>query len=157
MAKEIERKFLVAGDGWRATAGPGVAMRQFYIAAMSDRSVRLRILDAKSAKLTIKVGTGLLVRDEFEFDVPLSEAEDMLSAALGTVIEKTRYRVPGGAHVWEVDVYAGVHAGLIVAEVEMRSEDDDPTLPDWLGAEVTSDGRYSNFSLATHAQIPGEA
>lgn len=157
MAKEIERKFLVAGDGWRATAGTGVRMRQFYIAAMPDRSVRLRILDGTSARLTIKVGTGMLVRDEFEFEVPLSEAEDMLSATLGTVIEKTRYRVPGGAHVWEVDVFSGAHAGLIVAEVEMRSEADEPELPDWLGAEVTEDGRYSNFALSTHGQPPEEA
>lgn len=109
------------------------------------------------ARLTIKVGTGMLVRDEFEFEVPLSEAEDMLSAALGTVIEKTRYRVPGGAHVWEVDVFSGAHAGLIVAEVEMRSEADEPELPDWLGAEVTEDGRYSNFALSTHGQPPEEA
>lgn len=149
MAKEIERKFLVKHESWRAEAGPGAAMRQGYLAAMDDRTVRIRLIDGESARLTIKIGTGMLTRDEFEYEVPLGDGEELIASAIGTVIAKTRYRVQGETHVWEVDVFEEPYAGLIVAEVEMRTENDDPVLPDWIGQEVTDDQRYSNFALAT--------
>ncbi|PYE41767.1 CYTH domain-containing protein [Rhizobium sp. PP-F2F-G20b] len=149
MAKEIERKFLVKQESWRAEAGPGAAMRQGYLAAMDDRTVRIRLIDGESACLTIKIGTGMLTRDEFEYEVPLDDGEELIASAIGTVIAKTRYRVQGETHVWEVDVFEEPYAGLIVAEVEMRTENDDPVLPDWIGEEVTDDRRYSNFALAT--------
>ena len=151
MAKEIERKFLVKHAGWRAEAGPGAAMRQGYLAAMNDRTVRIRLIDGQNARLTIKIGTGMLTRDEFEYEVPLADGEELIASAIGTVIAKTRYRVRVGTHVWEVDVFEEPYAGLIVAEVEMRTETDDLAMPDWIGDEVTDDRRYSNFALATQS------
>jgi CYTH domain-containing protein len=116
---------------------------------MDDRSVRVRILDGRKARLTIKIGRSTITRDEFEYDIPIAEAKELLQNAIGIVIEKTRYRVPYEGFVWEVDVFAGEHRGLVIAEVEMMSETDNPALPRWLGREVTGDFRYSNQALAT--------
>ncbi|KQS76568.1 adenylate cyclase [Rhizobium sp. Leaf384] len=149
MAKEIERKFLVKHAGWRTAAGPGATMRQGYLAAMDDRTIRIRLINGESARLTIKIGTGMLTRDEFEYEIPLADGEELIASAIGTVIAKTRYRVQGETHVWEVDVFEEPYAGLIVAEVEMQTETDSLAMPDWIGEEVTDDRRYSNFALAT--------
>ncbi len=149
MAKEIERKFLVRNDGWRSGAKTKSVFKQGYIASMDDRSVRVRVLDNEKARLTIKIGRSTMTRDEFEYDIPVADAEQLLGDAIGIVIEKTRYRVPHEGFVWEVDVFAGEHRGLVIAEVEMRSETDKPALPSWLGREVTGDFRYSNQALAT--------
>jgi CYTH domain-containing protein len=116
---------------------------------MDDRSVRIRILDEKTARLTMKIGRSTLTRDEFEYEIPVSDAEELLENAIGIVIEKTRYRVPYEGFVWEVDVFGGAHRGLVIAEVEMQAETDNPPLPAWLGREVTGDFRYSNQALAT--------
>lgn len=148
MAKEIERKFLVASDDWRREADHGTSFLQAYIVTMNDRSTRVRLMDDARATLTIKIGSGLLTRDEFEYDIPVADARDLMSKAVGMIIEKTRFRVARGSFVWEVDVYAAAHHGLVVAEVELRTEDDEPELPQWLGAEVTGDPRYSNQSLS---------
>lgn len=149
MAKEIERKFLVRSDGWRSAVETKSVLRQGYIASMDDRSVRVRILDSRKARLTIKIGRSAIIRDEFEYDIPVAEAEELLQNAIGIVIEKTRYRVPHEGFVWEVDVFTGEHRGLVIAEVEMNAETDKPALPAWLGREVTGDFRYSNQALAT--------
>ena len=149
MAKEIERKFLVRSDGWRSAAETKSSLRQGYIASMDDRSVRVRILDGRKARLTIKIGRSAITRDEFEYDIPVADAEELLQNAIGIVIEKTRHRVPYEGFVWEVDVFAGEHRGLVIAEVEMTAETDKPALPAWLGREVTGDFRYSNQALAT--------
>jgi adenylate cyclase len=149
MAKEIERKFLVRSDGWRSSVETKSVLRQGYIASMDDRSVRVRIIDKTSARLTIKIGRSTMPRDEFEYEIPIADAEELLDAAIGIVIEKTRYRVPYEGYVWEVDVFAGRHRGLVIAEVEMKSEAERPALPTWLGREVTGDFRYSNQALAT--------
>lgn len=149
MAKEIERKFLVRGEAWRSAVASKSALKQGYVASMDDRSVRIRILDEKTARLTMKIGRGTLTRDEFEYEIPVSDADELLENAIGIVIEKTRYRVPYEGFVWEVDVFAGAHRGLIIAEVEMEAETDSPPLPAWLGREVTGDFRYSNQALAT--------
>ncbi|MBB4217375.1 CYTH domain-containing protein [Rhizobium sp. BK212] len=116
---------------------------------MDDRSVRVRILDDRKAKLTIKIGRSTITRDEFEYDIPIADAKELLQNAIGIVIEKTRYRVPHQGFVWEVDVFTGEHRGLVIAEVEMTAETDNPALPSWLGREVTGDFRYSNQALAT--------
>jgi CYTH domain-containing protein len=97
----------------------------------------------------MKIGRGTLTRDEFEYEIPVADAEELLENAIGIVIEKTRYRVPYEGFVWEVDVFAGAHRGLVIAEVEMQAETDNPPLPAWLGREVTGDFRYSNQALAT--------
>ncbi|MBP2443673.1 CYTH domain-containing protein [Rhizobium leguminosarum] len=149
MAKEIERKFLVRSDGWRSAVETKSVLKQGYIASMDDRSVRVRILDDRKARLTIKIGRSTITRDEFEYDLPIADAKELLQNAIGIVIEKTRYRVPHEGFVWEVDVFAGEHRGLVIAEVEMTAETDDPALPAWLGREVTGDSRYSNQALAT--------
>jgi len=149
MAKEIERKFLVHSDAWRSGVETKSLLKQGYIASMDDRSVRVRVLDNAKARLTVKIGRSTMTREEFEYDIPVADAEQLLDDAIGIIIEKTRYRVPHGGFVWEVDVFAGQHRGLVIAEVEMRSESDNPALPLWIGREVTGDFRYSNQALAT--------
>lgn len=149
MAKEIERKYLVKDEGWRSAVSSFSEFLQAYIASGKDRSVRVRIMDGKRAKLTIKVGRDLFARDEFEYDIPLVDAEEMSRQALGVVLEKTRYKVPFEGHVWEVDVYAGTYEGLVVAEVEMADEKVQPVVPEWIGQEITGDRRYSNAVMAT--------
>jgi CYTH domain-containing protein len=90
-----------------------------------------------------------MTRDEFEYDIPVEDAEELLRTAIGIIIEKTRYRVPHEGFVWGIDVFAGDHRGLVIAEVEMQAETDEPKLPSWIGREVTGDFRYSNQALAT--------
>lgn len=147
MAREIERKFLLAGDGWRPHAHSAKRLEQFYLFAGDDRSCRVRITDGASAKLTIKMGRGLS-RGEFEYDVPLEDAEALRASALGRIVEKTRYLVANGRHTIEIDVYEGILDGLVVAEIELAGEDESFERPDFLGAEVTGDARYLNQTLA---------
>ena len=154
MAKEIERKFLVRSDAWRSEATAQTSLLQGYIVVGEDRHVRVRLLDGTSARLTIKIGRKLLSRDEYEYEIPVADAQELIRAHTGTVIEKVRYRVPHGAFVWEVDVFQGAYEGLVVAEVEMSSERDQPPLPEWLGREVTGDRRFSNMVLATENLSP---
>ncbi|OHV75518.1 CYTH domain-containing protein [Ensifer sp. LCM 4579] len=153
MAKEIERKFLVASDGWKHHADKGIRLRQAYIVTMEDRSVRVRIHGNKWARLTVKIGKSSLVRNEYEYDLPMDDARELLSQAVGLVIEKRRFRVPHKGFTWEVDVYEGALEGLVVAEVEMKRESDLPALPAWLGQEITGDRRYSNQALATEGVL----
>jgi adenylate cyclase len=148
MAKEIERKFLVSGQRWRTFADEGVAIRQAYIVAQEDRSLRVRIYGDGKARMTLKIGHAVLVRDEYEYDIDRDEAEDMLRHAIGNVIEKVRYKVPYEGHVWEIDVYGGAHKGLVIAEVELASINEEPELPNWVGREVTGESQYSNQSMA---------
>lgn len=154
MAKEIERKFLVVGDSWRDQVISTTPMRQAYMATGRDRSVRIRIKNDKSARLTIKIGRSAVVRDEFEYDIPLADAEEMMDLAIGNVIEKVRHTVQVGNFLWEVDVFQGAYNGLVTAEVEMQSEADKPLMPTWIGREVTGDHRYSNQALATEHLKP---
>ncbi|MCA1368270.1 CYTH domain-containing protein [Bradyrhizobium sp. BRP14] len=157
MAKEIERKFLVASSGWREHADGGTRLRQAYIVTMEDRSVRVRIHGNKRARLTIKIGKSALVRHEYEYDLPMDDARELLTQAVGVVIEKRRYRVPYKGFTWEVDVYEGALEGLVVAEVEMKRETDLPALPSWLGREITGDRRYSNQALATEGLLEAQS
>lgn len=153
MGVEIERKFLVAGDGWRAAATRARRMQQGYVAREGGVSVRLRIAEGR-ARLTIK-GAGGLVRPEFEYPVPLADAEEMLAAlCAGRRIAKTRHEVPHGGLVWEVDVFEGALAGLVVAEVEVPDTAHALDLPPWAGREVTEDPRYANAALASAAAPP---
>ncbi|WP_188854587.1 CYTH domain-containing protein [Aureimonas glaciei] len=147
MAMEIERKFLLRDDSWRRSAGEVVAIRQFYLGRRDDFSVRVRIVDAAQAYLTIKTGAGLS-RGEFEYPIPLADALDLEPARIGRVIVKRRHRLPLGRHVIEVDVFEGDLAPLVVAEIELESENDLVDLPAFLGLEVTGDSAYSNALLA---------
>jgi len=155
MAKEIERKFLVLRDRWQrfvaAAAPTGKAYCQGYIAtAISGQSVRVRIA-GESGFLTIKgpaQGEQGLTRAEFEYAIPFSEAQEMLETLCERpFISKTRYVVPLGNAVWEVDEFEGDNAGLMVAEVELMSEAQSFERPDWLGEEVSGETRYYNSSL----------
>jgi CYTH domain-containing protein len=155
MATEIERKYLVVGEGWRdAALGPGVVLRQGYLAAGPGPVVRVR-LAGTAAFLTVK-GPGLLSRAEFEYPIPPADAVAMLETLCPPpVIEKTRTRVLHAGMVWEVDVFAGHLAGLVLAEVELASAGQAVALPGWVGREVTQDGRYHNSALVRAPGVPG--
>lgn len=155
VAKEIERKFLVSGDVWREGAGVAVRMRQFYLAATADRSIRVRVRDRASAMLTLKFGGQTRERDEFEYTIPIEEAEEMSAFAIGQVIEKTRHHVSHKDRLYEVDVFDGSLAGLVIAELETPDDVDDADLPPWLGREVTDDPGYYNASLALNGLPAG--
>lgn len=146
MATEIERKFLVTGDGWKS-ASDGTRIAQGYLSIDADRTVRVR-LAGNEAWLTIKGRTEGISRAEFEYPIPPDEARELLKLCLPSVIDKTRHRVPFGGHVWEVDVFHGDNGGLILAEVELADESVNPELPAWAGAEVSDDPRYYNSSLS---------
>lgn len=148
MAKEIERKFLVKDDSWRAAVEKKIAIVQFYLAISAERSIRLRISDGMTARLTLKFGSDLAERDEFEYAVPLSEALEMKAFAIGSVIVKTRYHVRHGDHLYEIDVFSGDLDGLVMAELETPDIVANALLPAWIGREVTGEPRYSNASLA---------
>jgi CYTH domain-containing protein len=147
MAKEVERKFLLASDGWRAGAEAGTTIRQFYLFAAEDRSIRVRLRD-DTAILTCKFGRVARERDEFEYRIPVADALQMQTFARGNVIEKTRYRVRHADNMFEVDVFGGALSGLEIAELETTEEVAEALLPQWLGREVTGDAAYYNASLA---------
>lgn len=152
MATEIERKFLVVSDAWRSGAGPGRKYRQAYLCDDGRCAVRLRISGAK-AKLSLKARkaeTGpAIVSHEFEYDIPLVDAEEMLrELTAGSVIVKTRYEVRHAGLTWEIDVFEGENAPLVLAEVELANAEQDPPLPPWVGREVSNDERYLNAALA---------
>ena len=146
MPREIERKFLVTSDAWRIDA-QGKRYRQGYLSIDVDRTVRVRVA-GDAGFLTVKGRSSGAARAEYEYPIPLAHAEEMLDRlCLRPLIEKTRYRIPHGGLVWEVDVFAGENAGLVVAEVEIEAEDQEVALPPWVGREVTGDHRYANASL----------
>lgn len=146
MAKEIERKFLVAHDGWRGGA-TGVSIRQGYL-ARGQATVRVRVAGARGL-LTVKGPTEGLSRDEFEYPVPVQDARQMLDRLCGErIVDKTRYRVTVGDHEWVVDEFQGANEGLVLAEVELQREDEHVEMPDWVGEEVSADPRYTNAALS---------
>jgi CYTH domain-containing protein len=146
VASEIERKFLVTGDSWN-DGSPGVRIAQGYLSRDPDRSVRVR-LAGEEAWLTIKGRTEGITRTEFEYAIPVDDARVLLEMCPPPVIDKTRHRIPFGGHVWEVDVFHGANEGLVIAEVELADESVAIDPPPWVGAEVSSDPRYYNASLA---------
>src|SRR5262245_40311836 len=132
MPKEIERKFLVKGDGWRRQAA-GKRYRQGYLSTVKERQVRVRTAGDK-AVITVKGISRGSTRSEYEYEIPTADANEILDHLCEKpLIEKTRYRIPIGDVVWEVDEFSGENAGLIVAEVELQSEDQAVSLPDWIG------------------------
>ncbi len=146
MAKEIERKFLVTGEDWRAMA-QGTRYRQGYLSTVKERTVRVRTIDDKGF-LTVKGVSVGATRSEYEYEIPAADADEMLDDLCEKpIIEKNRYKIPIGDVTWEVDEFLGVNDGLIVAEVELRSEDQSFPKPDWIGDEVTGDPRYFNANL----------
>ena len=149
MGVEIERKFLLRGDAWRALGQP-VLLRQGYLSSNKERVVRVRIEDGQGV-LTIKGRTVGASRGEWEYPIPLDEATELLDGLCERpLIEKYRRRIAFGQHVWEVDEFLGANAGLVVAEIELSSEDEAFDKPDWVGEEVTDDVRYLNANLIRH-------
>lgn len=146
--REIERKFLVAGDGWRKKAGAPSRLEQGYLARGRRATVRIRIKDGKSATLTIKSRERGASRAEFEYRVAVKDARALLELCGPSRIEKQRYTIAHGKLDWEVDVFEGRHEGLVLAEVELPASDTPVTLPSWVGEEVTADPRYRNSALA---------
>ena len=146
MAIEIERKFLVKHTDWLEHHS-GTAYKQGYVVNSEGTTVRVRIAGDRGI-LTIKGGAVGLRRPEFEYEIPLEDAEEMLILLCAEPkIEKTRYKIPVGTHVWDVDIFHGDNDGLIVAEVELSSPNEAFEKPDWLAEEVTGDARYFNAQL----------
>ena len=145
--QEIERKFLVKGDGWRGR-GKTELFRQGYIARTQDRTVRVRVAGDRGM-LTIKYRGEGIARNEFEYDIPLDEAQALLDGLdSGEIIEKLRHTFTYEGSVWEVDEFLGANAGLVVAEIELESEDQPFVRPEWLGDEVSKISRYLNVELS---------
>lgn len=148
MALEIERKFLVKEGAWRNEKG--TKYRQGYLNSAKERTVRVRIIDGKGY-LTIKGISRGAVREEYEYEIPRAEAEAMLNNLCEKpLIEKLRYKIKFKGLVWEVDEFFGENQGLIVAEVELESEDQTVIKPEWVGGEVTDDPKYFNANLIHH-------
>jgi adenylate cyclase len=154
LAQEIERKFLVTGDGWKALAESSSLLRQGYLSSNAKATVRVRSWDDERAALTLKGRASGMTRAEYEYDIPMGDAREMLDMAQPHVLEKRRHLVPFGGLIWEVDVFEGRHEGLVIAEVELTSEQQAVELPAWVGTEVTDDDRYYNASLSRTNGVP---
>ena len=146
MPKEIERKFLLKNDSWRGQ-DTGKRYRQGYLSTVKERTVRVRTA-ADKGFVTIKGITVGASRSEYEYEIPVSDANEMLDRLCERpLIEKTRYRISHAGLVWEVDEFEGENRGLITAEVELKDVHQSVTPPDWIGKEVTGDPRYFNANL----------
>ena len=149
MATEIERKYLVVDDSWRAAA-VGTVFRQGYLSTVKERTVRVRVAGDRGY-LTIKGITVGAIRSEFEYEIPRTDASQMLDELCERpLIEKTRYEIQAGDLTWEIDEFAGANDGLVIAEVELEDEAQGFVPPGWVGAEVTHDPRYFNSNLIAH-------
>ena len=147
MAIEIERKFLVTGDQWRQASA--IYFCQGYLNRSKERTVRIRVA-GEYGFLTIKGVSKGASRSEFEYEIPVADAEQLLGLCDGPLIEKYRRKIVHEGMVWEVDEFLGENSGLVVAEIELESEDQLLLKPEWLGEEVTQDTRYFNSNLSTH-------
>jgi adenylate cyclase len=145
---EIERKFLLAGTGWRALGEP-VLLRQGYLCLDPARVVRVRV-DGGQAYLTIKGKSSGATRGEWEYPIPLADANELLALCDLPLVEKYRRKIEFAGNVWEVDEFIGVNQGLALAEIELSSEDQAFEKPDWIGEDVTHDKRYYNSNLVKH-------
>ena len=147
MAQEIERKFLVAGD-FKSAAKKATRITQGYLSSVPERTVRVRVKGEKGF-ITIKgIGSASgASRFEWEKEIPVAEVQDLLQICEPGVIDKTRYLVEVGEHTYEVDEFYGDNEGLVVAEIELSSEDEGFVKPEWLGEEVTGDVKYYNSML----------
>ena len=149
MGEEIERKFLVSGELWRETA-EGTRYRQGFLSTEPKRTVRVRVAGPRGT-ITVKGKNIGARRAEFEYEIPVADAERMLDTLCKRpLIEKVRYTLAIGPHTWEIDVFEGDNAGLVVAEIELSREDEAFERPDWVGNEVTDDPRYFNSNLVAN-------
>jgi adenylate cyclase len=152
MPTEIERKFLVANDGWKQSVIRSTRIRDGLVAVYFGRKARVRILGNR-ATIALKGQRNGLGRSEFEYAIPISDAEEMLRTMCDDrVLEKMRYYIPHAGLTWEIDVYDGILKGVVIAEVELDREDRLLELPDWVGKEITGDLRYSKFNMEKAAK-----
>lgn len=150
MNVEIERKFLVHKNLWKEIGKPeGVFIQQAYLLKEVEKNVRIR-LKGEQGFLTIKGKTENLSRPEFEYEIPVEDAKKMIELFGKDIIEKIRYHITFEQYLWEVDVFFGNNLGLIVAEIELESEDSIFPKPDWIAKEVSHDSRYFNSNLSKH-------
>ncbi len=149
MAIEIERKFLLNNADWKAKADKGTIIKQGYLNTDKTRTVRVRLKGTK-AYLTVKGKTMGMSRIEFEYEIPVTDAEAMLKLCEQPIIEKTRYLLAEADLTWEIDIFDGENKGLEMAEVELDDENQKVTIPNWIGEEVTYDKRYFNSYLVNH-------
>jgi CYTH domain-containing protein len=154
MGTEIERKFLVV-DPSVVDGLTGTVIREGYLSRVPERTVRIRRTGDRGV-ITIKGASSGASRSEWEYEIPAGDADAMLEICEGAVVDKIRYLIDVAGRTWEVDVFAGANAGLVMAEVELDREDAVVVLPDWAGLEVTDDPRYYNASLSRHP-MPGDA
>ena len=148
MATEIERKFLVTNNSWKENA-PYSLFKQAYLNSTPERTVRIRIAGSQ-AFITIKSKNTGIQRQEFEYSIPVADAEQLLLLCETAPLEKIRHRVEHDGHCWEIDEFLGLNQGLLVAEIELQDEQEFFSKPEWLGAEVSDDPRYFNSYLANH-------
>ena len=149
MTVEIERRFLLADDSWREAASEPLVLQQGYLSVEKERTIRERIIGSQ-AWLTLKSYISDMTRSEFEYEIPLAHAQAMMANMCPFKMEKYRYRVEFEGFVYEIDEYFGDNAPLIVAEIELPSEDTEFPKPSWLGKEITSDGKFTNAYLSKH-------
>jgi adenylate cyclase len=149
---EIERKFLVASDEWRQSAVGSVKLRDGLIAASKDRKVRVRIAGGEVATLAIKGARSGIAQAEFEYEIPLADAERMLSTLCrDDHLEKERFFVEDAGGTWQVDVYGGILQGVVIAEIELKHEDQELIVPRWIGKEVTGDPDFRKINMRARA------
>ncbi len=147
MAKEIEHKFLLANENWRKSIKKSVKYKQGYLSSQPTSSIRIRLSDTQ-AWINIKSATIGTERLEFEYEIPVNDAEEIIiSLCNKPLIEKIRHFVNNGKHIWEIDEFEGDNEGLIVAEIELSTAGEVFAKPEWLGQEVTRDLRYYNNNL----------
>ena len=149
MGVEIERKFLLKNEDWRSEVSSKTVIKQGYLNSEKERTVRIRVRNDKGY-LTVKGENINATRQEFEYEIPLSDAESMLLLCQKPIIEKVRNLVQIEDKTWEIDDFGGENQGLILAEIELDSEEEKFKIPLWIGTEVTADSRYFNSSLITH-------
>ena len=153
MTLEIERKFLVANDGWKNSVSRRVRIRDGLIANNNGHKARVRIAD-DTATIAIKSRKRGLVRAEFEYAIPYSDAEQILRIMCdGNVLNKVRHFVPYASDTWQIDVYEGLLDGIVLAEIELTDADQKLTIPDWIGAEVSFDPRYRKINMVSAARL----
>jgi CYTH domain-containing protein len=150
---EIERKFLVANDAWKRSAVRSVSIRDGLIAARNGRKVRVRV-SGDVATIAIKGQRTGIARPEFEYEIPLADAERMLALCEDDTLEKERFFVEYAGATWHVDVYGGILQGFVIAEIELKQETQTPDLPPWIGKEVTGDAFYGKINMRARRASP---
>jgi CYTH domain-containing protein len=156
MALEIERRFRVSSDAWRVSVARSTRITQGYLAITETSVIRVRVRDTKGY-VTIKSRDGGLAREEFEYAIPLADARSLLKLCGQRILEKIRHEVDYSGFCWEIDEYLEPLKDLIIAEVELQSEKEDPPRPPWVGEEITHDGMFSNAALAQRVETSRQA